>query len=540
MTLRWLVLLGALLSACNRSSATKLDTPKATTWKLVLTDGVGGAPIAGRVMLFNANDDMVHIGAIDLYERRQTRAFCAFGPGVLGTWDGIVVGTGRAEIPIGKDDCDPSPAIPYGRYHVRAWRDLEHDKWEGDVDLSIGSGTVSTTIALPRVRPQPQHWLTADMHVHAAASKDSLMANQTRVLSQVAAGVQVIGLSNHDVNDDASDAIHQLGLDSVVAAVPSIELSADLVHLGVYPVAVKRDQVNNGAPPEESILHATIDQLFTIAKAIPDHPLIQVNHPCFRVMALFDNTQWNGVSWPPPFPTAFDAVEVLNGFNAFNVEGDRRFDECLRAFYTLADHGVLLAPMGNSDTHHLNGIRDAIARTYVEASLVQFDQAAFIHAIRTRHVWATDGPLLDFTVQSSTGAVAVPGQAIAVSDGKAIVDITLDEASFVTTDAIRVWRGTSTGPALVARIPIPKGQRHLHWNSTIDVGSRDTWIGVDATGDTPLPTEFTGSWQVEQGRAGATPAAVIAPILIDANGDGKWTRGRANRPIAKNGDVTGR
>ena len=83
---------------------------------------------------------------------------------------------------------------------------------------------------------------------------------------------------------------------------------------------------------------------------------MQLNHPRFRITALYDGTGWDGVKWPPPFPLAFDAVEVLAGYSAFNAPGDRRFDDSVRDFYTLVDHGHLVAPLGNSDTHDLRWV----------------------------------------------------------------------------------------------------------------------------------------------------------------------------------------
>ena len=535
------------LAACSRSHSTaKPSGPSSTTWHVTITDGPNGPPIAARVYLFNDTGDVIHIGKFDLYGKRQVRGYCTFADDVLGTWDGIIFGHGKGEVPIGNDACAPSPAIPYGHYHVQAWRDLEHDSWQGDADLSQDKGTVATTIVLTPVRARPADWLVADLHVHAEHSNDSTMPNTTRVFAQVAAGVQVIGLANHDFNDDANDAIHADQLDGVAVGLPSAELSSDNVHMGVYPVLVQRGKDHGGAPDEAGILHASPKQLFDIATAIPGAPLIQINHPRFRVTALFDSTGWIGVKWPPPFPTTFDAVEVLNGFNAFNVPGDRRFDEVMRDFYTLTDHGVLVAPMGNSDTHQLNSEHDATARTYVDVpggKLLPFDQAAFVQGIRTRHVWSTSGPLLQVKVRSASdpnGKDVGPGQAVVVHNGTASVDITLDQANFVVTDNIRVWVGSESGPKLVTTITVPHGQRHFQWQGPIDVGAVDTWIGIDANGATPLPVELTGSYPWEKGRNGDTPCAAVAPILIDADGDNRWKRGDADRPIDEHGDVIGR
>jgi len=97
--------------------------------------------------------------------------------------------------------------------------------------------------------------------------------------------------------------------------------------------------------------------------------IVQINHPRFRVTALFDAAHWNGTTWPPPFSLDFDALEVLAGYTAFNIPADRRFDEGVRDFYTLIDHGRLIAPLGNSDTHDLNWVLDGTTRMALGASL---------------------------------------------------------------------------------------------------------------------------------------------------------------------------
>jgi hypothetical protein len=77
-------------------------------------------------------------------------------------------------------------------------------------------------------------------------------------------------------------------------------------------------------------------------------------------------------------------------------------------------------------------------------------------------------------------------------------------------------------------------QRVFSWSGLVEVGTRDTWLGVTADGDTALPLEITGSYQKEKwNHAGVTPYAVAAPILIDANRDGKWKRGTANIALPK-------
>ncbi|HTR52412.1 MAG TPA: CehA/McbA family metallohydrolase [Kofleriaceae bacterium] len=511
-----------MLAACGHRGQPVTST---TTLELSITDA--GKPVGARVLLFGADREPLRFGTLDLYGKRQATTAVAFAPGVLGTWDGIIVATGAAELAIGS-------TIPYGRYHVWAWRGVEFERWEGDVDLSADRGKVALPIALERAWT-PRHTLAADLHVHAHASNDSTLPNPQRVISQVAAGIQVIGLSDHNTNGDLDSEIHALGLDSVVASIASNELTAEQLHVGVYPVPVERGKPNNGGPTVPA--NASPQQVFDLAHAFPGHPVVQLNHPRFRVTALYDGAKWDGTSWPPPFPLGFDAVEVLAGYSAFNAPGDRRFDDSVRDFYTLVDHGHLVAPLGNSDTHDLNWVLDGTARNYVFVDFPRtqpFDEDGFVNAIRARRVVATTGPWLDVMASRDRDASVTvgPGQALAAKDGAIWLDVTVSQTRWMHVERVRITIGGPSGPQLVQTIDVPPGVRTHHWAGRIDVGSADTWVGVTADGDDALPLELTGSYQRDRwNRAGVTPFAIASPILVDGDGDHRWKRGDADLPL---------
>jgi hypothetical protein len=532
-----LAAIGYLIHA--RWARTRPDTrDSTTTFAVRITDR--GTPVAARVLLIDAHGNPLHMGNLDLYGRRQAATACALAPGVVGSWDGLILASGVADIPVGADRCVPSPAIPYGRYQVVAWRGVEYERFEGQVDLSADRGLVELAIALERAWT-PHGVLAADLHVHAHASNDSLMPNPQRVVAQVAAGIQVVALSDHNVNGDLDVEIADLHLEQVIVSIASNELTTDKLHVGVYPVQVVRGAPRGGGPDRAQLAGAGAPQVFDLAHAMPGNPVVQLNHPRFRVTALYDGTGWNGVAWPPPFPLAFDAVEVLAGYTAFNVPGDRRFDDSVRDFYTLIDHGHLIAPLGNSDTHDLNWVLDGTARNYVyvdDPRLSPFDEAGFIAAIRARRVVATSGPWLDVEVAEARGATPTvgPGQSLRAArgptggdSGSVWVDVTVSQARFVHVDRIRITVGTPSGPALAHTVDVPPSQRTYHWAGPVAVGGADTWIGVTADGDTPLPLEQTGSYQKDRwDRPGVTPFAIASPILVDADRDGRWKRGDAD------------
>ena len=542
MTLVRAFALACVVVACGKGDGAKKPpdakpAPKVSTTAFAPRVTANGKPVGARVLLVAENGEPLRMGNLDVFGKRQGGAACVIAPDVIASYDGIILGRGVGLIPVGADTCVPSPAIPYGKYRVWAWRGIEYDLWEGEVDLSADRGQVPLEIVLERAWT-PVGTVAADLHVHAHASLDSLVPNPQRVVAQVAAGIQVIALSDHNTNGDLDREITELGFTDIIASIASNEMSSDYFHFGVYPVVVEKDKPHGGAVGDDVMRYAGLDAMFAMLKQLPNNPIIQVNHPRFRSVALFDNTGWDGVAWPPPFPLTFDAVEVLPGYTAFNVPGDRRIDDSVRDFFTLTDHGVLVAPLGNSDTHDLNWVLDGTSRNYVylpdTSDLKAFDDATFVEAIRKRRVVATTGPWLSVTVSSTKEgqAPAGPGDTVRpAKDGSVWVVISLSQAKFVATERIRITMGTNTGPQLVEQIDVPAGVRTHRWAGRIPVGKADTWIAVTADGDTALPLAITGSYQKDRwNRAGVTPYAIAAPILVDADRDGKWTRKGPQRP----------
>jgi hypothetical protein len=524
--IRW-AFVALVLLACGKPPREK----SSTTLAITVTDQ--GKPVAARVLLFDAQNQPVHIGAIDLYGKRQGAAACAIADGVVGSWDGLILANGTAEVPIGIDTCQPSPAIPYGHYHVWAWRGIEYEKWEGEVDLYESRGKVKLDIALERAWI-PHGTLAADLHVHAHASNDSNMPNPQRVIAQLAAGIQVVALTDHNTNGDLDAEIEQLRVGDRIASIAGNELTSNNQHINIYPVPYDKNVPAGGSPPAERVVDATPEQIIEMGRAMKTNPIVQVNHPRFRVGSMYDTHGWNGVTWPPPFPTNFDAVEVLAGYSAFNVEGDRRLDDGVRDLYTFYEHGHLVIPVANSDTHDLNWVLDGTARTYVFTDDPRgnpFDEAAFIAALRARRTVATTGPWLDVEAASKEGATPTvgPGGSLQPDTGGVWLDITLSQTKWVHCERIRITVGAPGGPKLVQTIDVPANARTHHWTGRIEVGSQDTWIGITADGDTAMPLEFTGTYQKDKwGRAGVTPFALVSPILVDADADGRWKRGDAD------------
>lgn len=448
------------------------------------------------------------MGRLDLYDGMfQSRGYCDLAGGALGTWHGILLTYGSAEIPINSGECEPFPAIPHGVYELTVARGIEYELVSQPVDLSEGQGRVSVNVPLERAF-SPEGTLSADLHVHSLGSNDSRVPRQTRVVTMLASGIQVIGSSDHNYNGDFEDAIAELGVRHWVASIPGNEVSAYALHFNVFPVEVDPTKERNGARAAEDVRSVAPSVLLDEYRDLPDQPIVILNHPRFRWAAYFDGRRWDGVSWPPPFPMNFDAVEILTAVQAFKTPEDPRLDEGVRDFYTFLANGAPIVAVGASDTHRLNGILPGIPRTYVfvdDASTDPFDSVGFISALTEGRAIATSGPWLEVTADAWAG----PGDIIDREPGRLQVSVRLRQASFVKANRVRVWLGGE----VVEQLSLPEGATTWDWEGSFDVED-DTWIGVDAAGDEPLPVELTGDYHQSRGRDGLLPFALINPIWV--------------------------
>lgn len=499
--------------------------PGQTTLVVRVTDGPSGPLLPARLVLYDEEGEPLRIGTLDVSQGRdQDRGYCELADGVVGTWDGIALAFGVGEMPVGEPVCDEQPAIPYGRYRLKAMRGGEHEMFETTVDLRPGRGVVIVEAPLERVF-SPDGALAADLHVHADGSPDSLLPRRIRVITEAAAGIQVIGSTDHNVNGDFATEIAELGLAAFVASLPGSEVSADVLHFNVFPVVVDPTKPGNGSlGTYEEVRARSVASLFQAAHALPGRPLVAIAHARLGWAAYFDSVGWDGESWPPPMPLGFDALEVLNGLVSFNLPDDRRLDRIVGDFYTLARHGVLVTPLGASDTHHLNGVLAGVPRTYVyvnDTRTEPFDAEGFADALRARRTLATSGPWLEVSVNGSgageTAEIPAPGEAP--------VEIRLRQASYVKATRVRIL----VGGQVVRTLDVPPGARAFDWAGTVSVAG-DTWIGVDAGGDEPLPLELTGDWVRSRGQIGVLPFALVSPVRVDVGGDG-WTFGEPAKPV---------
>lgn len=174
----------------------------------------------------------------------------------------------------GRGEVDLAP----GRYRIYASRGIEYSLDVHDVTVTDGDVTV--------VRFDLQHVVTApgyvsvDGHIHSTKSYDASAPMTDRVVSYLAAGVDVMVGTDHNFTTDYRPIIARLGVRKEITAIVGEELSGALPvpksaatgnvnafpqaigHWGAWPLSVIPGARRNGAPSNEYLNPGTaIDRL---------------------------------------------------------------------------------------------------------------------------------------------------------------------------------------------------------------------------------------------------------------------------------------
>jgi hypothetical protein len=237
---------------------------------------------------------------------------------------------------------------PAGTYEVWVSRGIE---WSHHVErVVIGGPPVEVDAQLGHVI-DTAGWLSADLHVHAEPSHDSVVPLPVRVLQFISEGVEMIVATDHNVITDYQPTIDALDAADLLASASGCEVTTPTFgHFGSYPLVRNPVRPFGGPPAVEGVLPQA---LFDAIHASSRLATIAVNHPTWGGRDYFNRggldaaagkAAWKDFSWD------FDAIEVLNGFHD---PGRGLLDRNLGDFFALIDHGYIRTATGNSDTHLL-------------------------------------------------------------------------------------------------------------------------------------------------------------------------------------------
>lgn len=406
-------------------------------------------------------------------------------------------------------------ATPPGRYHVYATAGPFATIDRREVSLEA-SGRTTATLSLARLDLQPEGTLSADFHVHGGASFDSSIPDHDRVRAFLAAGVQVLASTDHDLVHAYEDAVAALDADARVRVIPGVETTGhilfDLVpgadfpqvigHWNFWPLPEDPAAPWRGAPWDElaepGLLMTRVEQAGWPATT----GVAQLNHP-------WDDPDFGrdlgfpraiGVDTGEPLPTLFHAVprgasHANSDYHAQEVmNGDRNANHLAHRalWFHLLNEGVLRAGTANSDSH---GLTDSVLGTprnlvWTDTTVEGFDVAPLNAAVRAGRMIGTNGPVVEIETTDASGERRVPSLAAFEPAVGALLHVRVTAAPWVPVEEVRVVVNGETVHTLRDELVHPadpfgtedlvRFEADLPLIDLIDVTRGDAWLIVEA------------------------------------------------------------
>ncbi len=409
------------------------------------------------------------------------------------------------------------------------------------------------TFTLRDLGLRPAGALSADLHVHGAASFDSSIPDEDRVLAFVATDTDVLIATDHDVVYDYGAVAAALGVaDRLITVagvettghVPYLEVPGDpfprvIGHYNFWPLTYRPGAPRNGGPFDELIepgeLFDRASKLFATGV-----PIMQLNHPWApaefgrdlgfpralhldltkRLPASDDGTRGGMYVRTPAGGLANDAhhtQEVMNGSRNEGLLENRAF------WFYMLNQGRPRTGTANSDTHSLGDNTAGSPRNLVHAATQKnsFSIDVFNQALRDGRVLGTNGPLIEAEIRDGAASYAYGLQPIAPT-ATATLHLEVQAAPWVLVDEIRIvvngaivrtLRGDEltnpTDPFGTTGLSRFVGDLPL---SELLPKSGDAWIVIEAGAALPL-------WADLGSDEGRTPDGV--PDTGDNNHDGR-------------------
>lgn len=270
--------------------------------------------------------------------------------------------------------------LPPGQYLVVVSRGPEYSVFPNTfpatpgvaVDLRTAPATVNAVLA--RVIDST-NWMSADFHVHAVNSPDSIIDNPTRALSFAADGLDVIVSTDHDVVTDFGPVIAQTGLSPFLATAIGEEVSPmEYGHYNVFPLTRDpADPITGGAIDWAGATGPTLSAAEMFAEARRKGArTVQINHARGSLggfTALKVDTDTFATRIDPrvlrmavqPGATGddskllsadFNAFELLNNAeDSYDASGDIAHSK-FNDWFVMLSRGLRIAGTGVSDTHY--------------------------------------------------------------------------------------------------------------------------------------------------------------------------------------------
>ncbi|MFO0658424.1 MAG: hypothetical protein U0165_01125 [Polyangiaceae bacterium] len=449
-------------------------------------------------------------------------------------------------------DGDAELILRPGHYQIVSSRGPEYDLVESEVDVAAG-GSVYIAHQLSHV-VKSTGWIAGDMHMHSRNSIDSKMDLDERIRAAAAEGVEWAVSTDHNYVTDYEPYIARNNLRPFLRSSIGLEMTTlESGHFNGYPLKYDTGGVTHGSfewarrPPK-----ALFEDLRRLGSNGPENTIVQVNHPRDQILGYFEQYNRDALTGDegesgaldfltkptgPAFLDAdevttfsfdFEAMELTNGklyweIHHFRVpdplpsgelpdkippkgtilldKGEVAYPGVVDDWFNLLNLGYRYIGVGTGDSHSA----DDEAGQFRTMIFVGKDdpravsEAEIIAGLRSRHVVATNGPIVDFWVDDPTRGVM--GQTLAANGATVKLSYSVTAAPWMSIDRINIYRNGVIAKKIVpsaatdlAATPI-KDTVEIELATDADGNPIDSWFVVEAIGyrsmfPVVLPTEL--------------------------------------------------
>ncbi|MFO0600158.1 MAG: CehA/McbA family metallohydrolase [Myxococcaceae bacterium] len=354
--------------------------------------------------------------------------------------------------------------VPVGTFDVYAFHGPFWSIEKQTITITGAPQTID--FQLTRLPLKPGGALSADLHVHGAASFDSSIPDIDRVISFAASDLDVIIGTDHDVVHDYADVLRSLGLDGRMSTVIGLETTGHIPfltvpgygfplvigHYNMWPLKFDPSLPRNGGPFDERVepggLFEKTKPLFT------GEPLIELNHPWAtpefgrdlgfprailmdlrKPLPKSDDGTRMGVYVRTPAGSSFSndghhAQEVMNGSDNTQFLQYRAF------WHYMLSQGRVRTGTANSDSHSLTDSTVGLPQNLVFTTTTpgaNFDIGEFNRALKAGRSMGTNGPVIEASIDSVT-----PSTTLFKPAAGAKLKLKVSAAPWVPVEEVRV------------------------------------------------------------------------------------------------------
>jgi hypothetical protein len=447
--------------------------------------------------------------------------------------------------------------IPPGQYYVYVTRGPFTTLKRAQISVSQGEVTSPLEFLVESLPLLPAGAVSGDFHVHGAASFDSSIPDQDRVVSFLATGLDVVVATDHDVVTTYEQTLNDLSATGKMVVIPGVEQTPNILwfsvpgedfpktlgHFNFWPLLSDRTRPHNGAPWDElrepgQMMDEVEDR---IDRALDMTGVRQLNHPMIDTKLGRDQGFLRAINYDVRTPIAgggsFAAEMLLRkpGGNSGHQNLDWNAQEVMSGispaqwlryralWFSLLSQGITRAGTANSDTHSLSLEHAGYPRNIVfgDHQGDAFTVQKFDDAVRQGHMVGTNGPVLQAVLTDAAGKPLLDENRQPRQPGMEVHGVPREGTQIIVSVAAAPW--------------IPLREIRVFVNGTLkvqdDLSRIPSIVGVDPFGSVPAtmpPRSYKLSDLVPAPALGDNPRDVWVVIEVgmaqatpdDTDGDG--------------------